>query len=366
MTSNLLHQIALSSIKGIGPRLAKRLIAYCGSIEAVFEEKKRGLQKIPGFGDKIIHNMDLDSALKMAEKEIDYIRKNHIQALFYLDEDYPDRLKNCEDSPLVLFVDGEVNFKNDKIISMVGTRKASDYGRTQCEKLISELKERGHEPLIVSGLAYGIDVCAHRAALKQNLSTVGVLGHGLSFLYPSAHRKTAEEIKQNGALVSDFLHDIDAEPPNFVKRNRIIAGMADATIIVESAVTGGALITADLANSYNRDVFAFPGRISDKYSAGCNKLIKSNKAALIESAKDLEYILGWDQINSKPRQTQMFVDLNNEELKTVEILASKGALAIDELSFLCEFPLSKLSSILLNLEFAGKVKCLPGKVYKLV
>lgn len=366
--SPLVYKIAISLIPGVGTVTAKKLIAYAGSIEAVFNEPASKLEKIPGVGTFLAKKVTTPGIIEKAEKEFGYIQKKNIKALYYLDEDYPERLKHCPDAPIILFLQGNLNLNHKKVISIVGTRKATERGKDLCNKLVSDLAEREHNPVIVSGLAYGIDVCAHKAALKNNLPTAAVLGHGFETLYPASHKSVANEILKEGALVSDFMSYEWAEKNNFVKRNRIIAGLADATIVIESASKGGALITADLANSYNRDVFAFPGRVNDNYSQGCNRLIKSNKAALIEGVRDLEYIMGWDppgKIN-KPVQRQLFKELSHEEIKLVEILKKHGDLPIDSICLEAEMPVSKVSPILLNLEFAGIVKSLPGKVYTLV
>jgi DNA processing protein len=305
--------------------------------------------------------------LERAEKEIEYIDRNRIKAMFYLDKDYPERLRNCEDAPVILFVKGEINLNNHKVVSIVGTRNATAYGREKCTQLVADLAERKHNPLIISGLAYGIDICAHKASLKNGLKTAAVLGHGLTFLYPAVHRAISREIEEHGALISDFVSDQKPEPGNFIRRNRIIAGLADATIVVESGERGGALVTADIANSYNRDVFAFPGRTNDKYSVGCNKLIKTNKAALIENVKDLEYIMGWQmQETKRSAQKQLFVQLNPEEEIIVNNLQENGDQSIDQLCINCEMPVSRVSALLLNLEFSGVVHCLPGKMYRYI
>jgi DNA processing protein len=234
-------------------------------------------------------------------------------------------------------------------------------------EFIESLASGYPDMLIVSGLAYGIDICAHKASLKNKLDTAGVLGHGLSVLYPSSHREVAKQMIENGALVTEFRHDEKPESPNFVKRNRIIAGLADATIVMESGEEGGALITADIANSYNRDVFAFPGRVNDRYSVGCNRLIKTNRAVLIESLDDLEYIMGWQKAkNSEPLQKELFIELNPEEKQLLEYIRNNSNVTMDILALKSNLPVSKVSATLLNLEFKGIVKCLPGKVYQLV
>jgi DNA processing protein len=250
----------------------------------------------------------------------------------------------------------------------VGTRNPTDYGRSLTRELIEGLAAGYPETLIVSGLAYGIDICAHKAALRNNLDTAGILGHGLSLLYPSAHREIARQMVEKGALISEFRHDEKPESANFVKRNRIIAGLADATVVMESGEQGGALITADIANSYNRDVFAFPGRVNDKYSMGCNRLIKTNRAALIENLSDLEYMMGWQKTGktSDAYQKDLFTELTDEELKLTDLLRREPGLSIDQLALHNNMPVSKISGVLLNLEFKGIVKCLPGKVYRLV
>jgi len=363
----LKYKIGISLIPGIGSVNAKKLIAYTGSIDGVFKEKKKNLLKIPGIGEFLAEQIVNQKVLDIAEKEIGFIDKHKVNHLFYLDENYPVRLKNCEDAPVVIFYKGEVDFNQPKVLSIVGTRNATDYGKDCCNKLIDDLKSHKHEVLIVSGLAYGVDICAHRAALRCGLDTVAVLAHGLSTLYPSLHKATAKEICMHGALLTDFISNTLPDRNNFVKRNRIIAGLADATVVIESGIKGGALITADIANSYNRDVMAFPGRTNDPYSRGTNWLIKTNKAAMIENIDDLEYLLGWDSPSqaTEARQTQLFVELSEEEQKIADLLREQGELAIDLISLQINLPVSKVSAMLLNLEFAGVVRSLPGKVYRI-
>ena len=252
-----------------------------------------------------------------------------------------------------------------KIISIVGTRNATHVGRENCERLIIDLKSKGHAPLIVSGLAYGIDICAHKTALNNGLQTVAILGHGLDRIYPASHRENAKLIMQNGALITEFLHESKVERTNFVRRNRIIAGIADATIVVESASKGGALITATIANSYSRDVFAFPGRANDKYSAGCNHLIRTNKAALIENADDLEYFLQWDIKKKQSVQTSLFNNISEDEQPFIDLLKARDEIHIDTIANELEKPISFVASTLFNLEFAGIIKSLPGNMYVL-
>jgi DNA processing protein len=367
LRNSLIYQIGISLIPGVGNITAKKLIAYTGGVEEVFKEKKRDLLKIPGIGDSLAEQIVNQQVLKVAEKELEFIEKYHISFSFYLDSDYPVRLKNCEDSPVILFYKGNVDLNQPKILSIVGTRNATDYGKECCNQLIVDLKQRGHQILIVSGLAYGIDICAHRAALRNGFNTAAVLGHGLATIYPGVHKTTAKEICNQGALISDFISDTQPERNNFVKRNRIIAGIADATLVIESGIKGGALITADLANSYNRDVLAYPGRNSDPYSKGCNWLIKSNKAAMIENVEDLEYHLGWEIMQHKPAtQTELFLEISDEEAEIIHILKEHGELPIDIIAIHANMPVSRISALLLNLEFGGHVRCLPGKVYRLI
>lgn len=365
MSESLKYKIALSLIPNIGDTLAKRLVAYCEGVEAVFKEKKSTLEKIPGIGSFYAGAVINQNVFKRAEEEIVFIQKNEIQPLFYLDEKYPKRLTHCEDGPVMLYFKGDVDFNTSKIISIVGTRESTEYGERVCNKLIEDLVE--HDVLIVSGLAYGIDICAHKAALKNKLKTVGVFAHGLDKVYPALHKSTADKMLDCGGLLTDFTSKTKPNPENFPRRNRIVAGISDATIVIESKKDGGSLITAEIANSYSRDVFAFPGRVGDSTSEGCNNLIKQNKAALIQSAADVIYLLGWEQTKAKKKniQKQLFIELKPEEEAVVNYLKEKETSNIDDLCFSTKMPMSKVSSLLLNLEFSGVVKSLPGKMYKL-
>jgi DNA processing protein len=367
MTEDLNYKIAVTLLPHIGDLSVKKLIAYCGGAKEVFFTKKKDLDKIPGIS---IHQLEVltnakkkEDALNRAEEEIGFMKENDIQALFFLDENYPKRLKHCDDSPIMLYYSGNSDLNCEKVISVVGTRNATDYGKETCARIISEIAS--HKPLIASGLAYGIDIAAHKSAIVEGLPTVGVVAHGLDRIYPSIHTSTAEKMKLNGGILTDFISQTNPDRENFPKRNRIIAGMADAVLVVEAGIKGGALITADIANSYNRDVFAVPGKIGDVYSIGCNKLIKSNKAALIESGKDIEYILGWEQKKKKNVQKQLFIELSDDEAKLVDILKEKGSLPIDDLCLIAQFNTSKTSALLLNLEFSGIIKSLPGKIFQL-
>ena len=367
MQSNeLVYKIALSLLSGIGPKLAKNLIAYTGSPEAVFAENVSGLKKIPGIGDKLAAEIINTKAAALATKELAFIEKHKIIVRFYLDNNFPERLKHCPDSPIILFGRGKDVLNETKIISIVGTRNATPHGKVFCEKLVEDLAASGHRVVIVSGLAYGIDICAHKAALKHGLPTIGVLAHGFDRIYPAVHASTAKEMLKTGGLITEFTSGHGFARENFLKRNRIIAGLADATVIVESAEKGGSLVTADIASSYDRDVFAVPGRISDEYSKGCNKLIRTNRASLIESYHDFEYLLGWDKLESdKHMQQKLFVELTDKETKICNILKT-GDTPIDAIAYQTGFGMNKLSAMLLEMEFKGVVKPLPGKVFSLV
>lgn len=362
-----LYQIALTLLPNIGPKTGKELVAYCGGVEAVFGESEKNLMKIPRVGKELVKSVKNGNVMERAEKELEFIDRKGIKTSFYLDKDYPQRLKHCDDHPLLLYHKGGVDWNTQKAIAIVGTRKATDYGKIVCEQLISGLAH--HEDLIIiSGLAYGIDSCAHRNSLDNNIPTMAVLGHGLDRIYPPANKGLSDKILANGRLISEFPSQTTPDRENFPKRNRVVAGMVDAVIVVESGVKGGARITADIANSYNRDVFAVPGKLHDTYSQGCNNLIKTNRAALIESATDLEYIMGWDQDAQKKKNTQrkLFVELSQEEEMLANSLRKNGTMAIDELILETKMGATQIASSLLNMEFEGIVKCLPGNVYCLI
>ncbi len=364
----LKYKIGIGLIPGIGDILAKKLISYCGGVEAVFKEKKVALLKIPNVGDVLATSITNQNILQQAEREVEFMHKHNINYSYYLDDNYPQRLKNCPDSPVIFFYKGNVDFEYPKIVSIVGTRQATPYGKDLCNKLVDELYQRNHHPIIVSGLAYGVDICAHKAALRNGLPTIAVLGHGLSQIYPAAHTATAREIVGQGALLTEFLSDTLIDRNNFVRRNRLIAGLADLTIVVESNLRGGALITADIANSYNRDVFAYPGRLTDSCSEGCNWLIKTNKANLLQSVADIEYLMNWDhgQKTSVPVQRELFPAMSPEEETILKYLKENGECTIDNLSFFVQMPVSKMSTLLLSLELSGLIHSLPGKIYKAI
>jgi DNA processing protein len=362
---SLLHQVGLTFVKNIGPTLAKSLVSYFGDAESVFKAPHGKLLKVPGIGEKIISQLNFQEALTKAEEELKFIEKNNVDVIFYTDSTYPKRLKNCNDSPVLLYTKGNANLNAQHIISIVGTRNATEYGKQLCRQLVEELQQ--YNVLVVSGLALGIDVTAHKECVKLNVPTLGVLGHGLDRMYPSQNRSTAEKMLENGGLLTEYPSGTIPDRENFPQRNRIVAGISDATIVVEASLKGGALITAEIANSYNRDVFAFPGRIGDEFSEGCNFLIRNNKAALLTGVADLAYILGWEKPdNTKPVMEQFVlpIDLSTNERLIFDILQQhKLPVAIDDLTIKTNMPTSQLAMNLLNMEMQGYIRSLPGKTY---
>ncbi|MCW5519990.1 DNA-processing protein DprA [Aureitalea sp. L0-47] len=361
----LRHLLALQRVPNLGDTSVKKLIHHVGSAEGVFKESRKNLLKIEGITSFRLKEFNPKIILDLADEELAFIHSNEISVLHFKDEDYPNLLKQCYDAPLLIFTKGSFNLKNRPIISIVGTRNATTYGATMCEKLVSELAVLN--PVIVSGFAYGIDIIAHKAALASGLQTISCLAHGLNQIYPRVHEKYVSAILNNGGLFTEFWSNDAFNRENFLKRNRIIAGMSEATIVVESAEKGGSLVTADIANSYDRDVFAFPGKASDNFSKGCNALIKTQQAQMIESAADLIYLLGWDLDTKKqqPVQTELFVSLSEEEEKVVSYLRQEGKEILDIIALGCQLPTYKTASILLNLEMKGLVQPLPGKQFQL-
>jgi len=363
-----LYQIALTLLPNVGSVLAKNLIAYCGSVENVFKTSKGKLEKIPMIGKERAELIACADVMKEAEAELKFTQKYNIETIFFTDKNYPYRLKECSDSPALLYYKGNANLNAEKIISIVGTRRITDYGKEMTKKLIADLAS--HNILIVSGLAYGVDITAHNAALENNLQTIGVLGHGLNTIYPKQNKNTATKMIAQGGLLSEYKSTDEMHPSNFPNRNRIVAGMCDAVVLVESAMEGGAVITANVAFSYNRDVFAFPGKANDKYSAGCNFLIKTFKAKMIESADDLLKEMNWglaEQTNkNKKPQRQLLLSLSPEEQKIYALLNEKAELAIDELVDLTQMNVSSLAATLLEMEMNSILVSLPGKRFKLV
>jgi len=365
----LIYRIGLTLLSGVGPVSAKNLIGYCGSCQSVFEKSLKELSKVPGIGKKMATNIiaTKDEILKRAEEEGDFIANNNIKPIFFFDKAYPRRLKSCADAPVLLYFKGNVNFNAAKVVSIVGTRRATDYGKDLCEKLVKGLSKY-KDILVLSGLAYGIDYAAHRACLKYQVPTVGVLAHGLDRIYPPAHFNTAQRMMTDGGVLTEFVSQSRPDRENFPQRNRIVAGMSDATIIVETAQKGGSMITAQMAHAYNRDVFAFPGQVGEKYAKGCHYLIKHNIAGLIEDAEDLALALSWNEEEGKEVATQkeLFVELSDEERKLAKVLRMQAkTMYIDEICHKLKWTNSTVAATLLSLEFKGFVKAMPGQMYKL-
>lgn len=361
----LYYILALLKVDGVGDIIAKKLISHFGSAEEIFKSSASKLISIDGIGSVMLKNLKDKSVFLKAEQELKFIKENHINTSFYLEDNYPDRLKHCIDGPIILFTSGNINLKNKKIISIVGTRQITSYGTEFCKKLIADLAPL--DPIIVSGFAYGVDIVAHQAAMEHNLQTIGVVAHGLNQVYPKTHKKFVSKIEENGGFMTEFWSSSQPEKENFVKRNRIVAGIAEATIVIESAERGGSLITATMANDYNRDVFAVPGRTTDKYSQGCNNLIKTQKANLLTSAADLLYILNWEiKKESKSVQKQMFVTLDDDEQKLYDFLQKNGKVVLDTIALECGFPIYRISGLLLNMELKGLIRPLPGKLFEAI
>lgn len=363
---NLIYTLALQHVPKIGDVTAKKLISHCGSAKAVFKERKQKLLSIDGIGSLMLQELSSSKFLKDAEKELQFIKDNQISTYYFMDADYPEKLKHCIDGPLLLFGSGSVDLKNKHIISIVGTRQITTYGVAFCEKLIEELAI--FNPVIVSGFAYGTDITAQKAALKHNLQTIGCLAHGLNQIYPKVHKKYVADIEKNGGFFTDFWSTDNFDRNNFLKRNRIIAGISQATIVIESAKKGGSLVTADIANSYNRDVFAVPGRVTDSQSEGCNNLIKHQQAHVLSTPLDVPYILNWEleEKTKKPVQKQLFVELEPDEKIIYEYLKDNNRQLLDVISLECEMPIFKVAGTLLNMELKGVVRPLPGKYFELI
>ena len=372
-----IYTIALTQVPGIGVVWGRNLINAMGSAVDVFQRRQDIPSVLSGATQRVVDALNQPQAIARAEREYEFIQKNKIQCLTIKDEAYPSRLRECDDAPIVLFFKGNTNLNTTRIINMVGTRNATDYGKQICLQFLQDLKELCPDILVVSGLAYGIDIHAHRAALQYDLSTVAVLAHGLDRIYPATHRKTAVEMLDKGGLLTEFITETTPDRYNFVSRNRIVAGMSDATIVVESAAKGGSLITADLAQGYHRDCFAFPGRYMDAQSQGCNQLIQDNKAALIQSAENFVKMMCWDSKGGKggkvPQpgyhaggQRELFPDLSEEESKIVTLLSNKESIHINELVIATDIPVHRMNAMLFELEMKGVIRVQAGNMYQLV
>ena len=366
MSQHLLYQIALSLVPNIGDVQAKALISHFGTAEAIFKAKRKELEHIDGMGTVRARGIKSMTDFSAAEKEIAFIEKFRITPLFLTDPQYPQRLLNCYDSPMLLYYKGAADLNKSKIISVVGTRNFTAYGKHSCEKLLEDLANE--DVLVISGLAYGIDTIAHRCTLKQGLETVGVLAHGLDRIYPPENKSLAKQMVERGGLLTDYKSNTNPDKQNFPRRNRIVAGMCDAVIVIETTIKGGSMITAELANGYNKDVFAIPGRITDTKNEGCNYLIKTNKAGLIASGKDLLDAMGWTEVkkSTPKKQRELFIELTAEEKIIVDILQSKEICGIDELYFKSSLSSSGVASALLTLEMQGVIAALPGKMFRMM
>lgn len=364
MNNQLLYGIALTLVPGVGDVNAKKLIAYCGGAEAVFKEKKKNLLHISGIGERTVDSIVKQDVLSRAERELLFVEKNNIKVLYYLNPDYPKRLQHCYDSPIIIYSKGISDLNVEKIVGVVGTRNISEYGKMLTEKLVSQLAS--DNVLVVSGLAYGVDTYAHNAALKNNLVTAAVLAHGFQTIYPAANLGLAKRIVDSGGcLLTEYISGTEPDRENFPKRNRIVAGMIDCLIVVESASKGGALITAEIANTYDREVFAFPGRIGDHYSEGCNRIIKEHKANILTDVEDIRNIMRWSEDKKIcAKQMRMFRDFSPEETKVMEVFANEDIVYLDKIITETMLSPTKIASILLSLEFDGVLTALPGKRYQ--
>ena len=361
--------LALSKVQATQLAVIHSLIEEVGSAKELIENAGNIKDIVPEAGPRLCELLNDESLSVNAEKEIEFIEKNNIRLICKGDKDYPYRLAECNDAPLVLHGMGNADLNAKHIVSIVGTRHASEYGKSVCENFVADLAKFVPGTLIVSGLAYGIDVCAHRAALKAGLPTVGVLAHGLDRIYPTSHRSTAKSMIENGGLLTEFMSGTNPFPQNFVQRNRIVAGMADATVVIESASKGGSLITASLATGYDRDCFAFPGRINDQYSQGCNELVSRNRAALITSAYDFVEAMNWEVATKKKSaedlQTELFPDMSPEETAVMTALRENSdGLQVNQMVVQLNTPINKLLPLLFEMEMKGYIKAVAGGCYR--
>lgn len=367
MTENeLIAILRLQNAPYIGDITAKKLISHSGSPTAIFENKLQSLNRIDGVGSFKLKGLFDTEHLEAAQAEYEFIKKNEIEHSYFMDPDFPAYLKHCIDGPILLFKRGNIDLTDKKIISIVGTRQITSYGMAFCEELIEAIAPLN--PIIVSGFAYGVDICAQRLAVKHDLQTIGCLAHGLNQIYPKVHAKYIRDVEKKGGFFTEFWSTSNPDRENFLKRNRIIAGMSQATIVIESAEKGGSLVTADIANSYNREVFAVPGRTHDKYSSGCNNLIKQQKAHILTSAADLLYHLGWEVEKKETPvvQKQLFIELDDTEKSIYSYLQKEGKQLLDSISLECQIPVFKVSSTLLNMEMKGIIRPLPGKLFEAI
>jgi DNA protecting protein dprA len=363
MNNDLLYLIALKNTPLVGDITAKKLINYFGSAENVFAQKKQQLERVGGIGSKIIEQLLRAPNLLLAENELRYAEKNNISIITYTDKVYPALLRQCVDSPILYYQRGRINLHNKRVLSIVGTRNATAYGCAFCEKLIEDLAYL--DVVIVSGYAYGVDITAHKAAIKHRLQTVACLAHGLNITYPAAHSKYNHEVEENGGFITDFGTETKFDRKNFLSRNRLIAGLSEATVVIESGNKGGSLVTADIAYSYERELFALPGRTTDAMSIGCNELIRSNKALMVTSAKDIINTLKWDTPAQQGVQQELFIDLTADEQIVYDSLLNGGKQSLDALALDCQMPIYQVSNLLFQLEIKNLIQPLPGKYFEL-
>ena len=364
-TTKLCYRIALSLLEGVGPKSAKNILSIYEDADEFFKDNHFRKKEIPGFTRERLQKINRTLAIEKAKKEIRFIEKNEIETYYFEEDKFPFRLRECPDAPILLYGKGDFNSNAMRSVAVVGTRNVTPYGKELVEQLILDLTE--HNVQIVSGMAYGVDILAHRACVKHQISTIGVLGHGLDRLYPFQHRDIANKmINSNGGLITEFISGTNPDRENFPKRNRIVAGMTDATIVIESGERGGSLITALLANDYSRDVFAFPGNVTNLYSKGCNQLIAQQKAHLVTSAKDIIKLMGWDYQRKTTIQAQLFPELSKEETLVFNCVRNNKLISVDQLSIELKQPVSKLNGTLLSLELQGVIMAQPGNKFKAI
>lgn len=367
VTDKTLYQIALTHITGVGVALARNLMKIVGDEEQIFKESASNLERIQGISHRLINEIKSSEVLRKADEQLEFVMKNNLDLLFFTSPHYPERLTHCVDAPILLFVKGNSNLNYSKVVSIVGTRNATPQGYEVCNQFVKDLSKKFSDLIIVSGLAYGIDICAHRAALENGVPTAAVLAHGLDRIYPAVHRRTAIDMLDAGALITEFPSGTEPERFNFVRRNRIVAGLADALVVVESSSKGGSLITADIANSYYREVFAVPGRVSDSASVGCNRLISTDRAILLQDIKGFTDHMGWDNTTKpQPRQKELFIELTEIEELVFDALNNVESIHVNLLSIELDIPVSELFFTMLEMEMKNIVKPLPGGLYKLI
>lgn len=364
--TELFYTLALLKVAGIRDVIAKRLINHFGMAEKIFHARSGELLAVDGIGTILCNKLRDRAVFSAAERELQFIREHNIQTVFFKDDNYPCLLKYCNDGPVLLFSKGNIRMEQSKKISIVGTRQITSHGIAFCRKLIADLAP--WNPVIISGFAYGTDITAHREAMDNKLQTVAVLAHGLNRIYPAAHARFQYPIMENGGFLTEFWSDAKPEREHFIRRNRIIAGISEATIVIESAEKGGALITAYMADGYNRDVFAVPGRTTDMFSAGCHTLLKTQRAHILTEAADLVYMLNWniEKVTEKAVQRQLFVELEPDEQRIYDFLSQNGRELLDLIARSCALPVHKVSSLLLRMELKGVIRPLPGKLFEIL